>query len=64
MNWISVKDRLPEENERAIVFAPTNINAPIDGDRFINSRWVRYGYKVTHWMPIPEPPEEKRNDIQ
>lgn len=58
--WISVKDRLPEDNQRVIAFIPTNDNAPIDADRFVCNRWVRYGWKVTHWMPLPELPKEEK----
>lgn len=74
--WISVKDRLPNPNEKVIVY-----NAENDGTFFarrlvsrfewwdsvtkeyINWRWLPYGYtnimleSVTHWMPLPEPPE-------
>jgi hypothetical protein len=74
--WISVKDRLPNPNEKVIVY-----NAENDGTFFarrlvsrfewwdsvtkeyINWRWLPYGYTnimldaVTHWMPLPEPPE-------
>lgn len=75
-HWISVKDRLPNPNEKVIVY-----NAENDGTFFarrlvsrfewwdwvtkeyINWRWLPYGYtnimleSVTHWMPLPEPPE-------
>ena len=59
--WISVKDRLPEENETVLAY---------DGD-FVEPS-VFYGdhgfyeldkYEadplcgVTHWMPLPEPPK-------
>lgn len=52
--WISVKERLPEENVRVLVRL---INHPvrIDTDRLIkSSKWVRWGSYVTHWSPIPE----------
>ena len=54
--WISVKDRLPEENVRVLVLLkdhPTRI----DTDRIVDSRWVRWNSNITHWMPLPEPPE-------
>lgn len=57
MEWISVKDRLPDNNERVLVHVvgkPFNI----DADRFVNSRWVRWNGCVAHWMPLPEPPIE------
>lgn len=59
--WISVKDRLPEPNIRVLCYAPSRFGY---GDFDI---CIVYGWKccpdrhygVTHWMPLPEPPEEK-----
>lgn len=64
--WISVEDRLPENGTaRVLVFLaddwftkPIGENK-IDTDRFIDGNWVRWGRHVTHWMPLPEPPEMK-----
>lgn len=61
--WISVKDRLPEEKVNCIVhykhaYCDNDGYWAIgicfyDGEKFqLNS-----AYKVTHWMPIPEPPK-------
>ena len=61
--WISVKDRLPEEKVNCIVhykhayFDNDGYQAIgicfYDGEKFqLNS-----AYKVTHWMPLPEPPK-------
>lgn len=61
--WISVKDRLPEEKVNCIVhykhaYYDNDDYWAIgicfyDGDKFqLNS-----AYKVTHWMPLPEPPK-------
>ncbi len=62
MEWISVKDKLPEEGERVIVFCSDGIvrlnrleygNFPlIFGGGF--SKAI-----TTHWMPLPEPPKEE-----
>ena len=55
--WISVDDRLPEQGEEAIC-----IDA--DGDMMIGKYtelgWIFpcYFEELTHWMPLPEPPEE------
>lgn len=60
--WIGVKDRLPEELRRVLVFVPEKrglMGKPdIDTDRVANGRWVRWGEYVTHWMPLPEPPKD------
>lgn len=56
--WISVKDRLPEEKTRVLVFVPRS-GLKIDTDRIVGRIWVRWNGRVTHWMPLPEPPEEE-----
>lgn len=62
--WISVDDRLPEEKVNCIVHykhAYCNNDGYwaigfcfYDGEKF----QFNQAYKVTHWMPIPNPPEE------
>ena len=54
--WISVKDRLPEQGEEAICIAA-------DGDMMIG-KYTEWGWmfpcyfeELTHWMPLPEPPK-------
>lgn len=62
MEWISVKDRLPENSGRYLVrhlnFPDASIIEYSDGwqatyfvDGLIQTEGV-----VTHWMPQPEPP--------
>jgi len=59
--WISVRDRLPaEENRRVLVLLDTNGVLgfpPMDTDRMAGGRWLRWNECVTHWMPLPEPPK-------
>ena len=45
--WINVKDRLPESAGWYLVF-------------FRGKKWPfdNHYHKVTHWMPLPEPPKE------
>ena len=61
--WISVKDRLPEEKVNCIVhykhaYCDNDDYWAIgicfyDGEKF----QINPAYKVTHWMPIPQPPK-------
>lgn len=70
--WISVKDRLPENEERTLIqiekvnWKTGNIEiflhiAELDD----NGEWVTaYGTpngKVTAWMPLPEPYREEKD---
>ena len=61
--WVSVKDRLPEEKVNCIVYYQ---HAYCDNDGywaigfcFSDGEKFRIDllYKVTHWMPLPEPPK-------
>lgn len=61
--WISVKDRLPDEDVRVLVYLDSDRSyTKIDTDRRFEGKWVRWGYDVTHWMPLPELPTEKENN--
>lgn len=70
MEWISVKDRLPEKKGMYIIYAPTpTLRKPL-----LRSMWFdpELGWgtgrealipsdieAITHWMPLPEPPRAK-----
>jgi len=62
--WISVEDRLPEAFGSYQVFAPDLFDDPeMKGSepQAIVS-WTEYGWSyyeeiITHWMPLPSPPE-------
>ena len=59
VNWISVKDRLPEEKVKVLVVLGSNIRGKrICIDQRISGNWRGLGCLVTHWMPLPEPPKE------
>lgn len=73
MEWISVKDRLPDfltkvlclDAKGEIVIAKlATINASEDSNgKKINHEWFErvsyqeYYENITHWMPLPEKPE-------
>lgn len=57
--WISVSDKLPEEGQEVVI----RIGEDNELVRFLNYRWVgKEEWFIldlpTHWMPLPEPPEE------
>lgn len=59
--WISVKDRLPEQYTDVIVlydFGRVGVNWTNKENEFIEHP----DCKVTHWMPLPEPPKEQNNE--
>ena len=54
--WISGTERLPDKDERVLFFAKEP-RLTIDT---AYGWWVNTTnrYKITHWMPLPEPPKE------
>jgi len=65
--WVSVKDRLPEHGKRYLIYATSedgnehHITIAAYGGHFALSGRCAY-WKVTHWMPLPEPPKENEDD--
>lgn len=63
MDWISVKDRLPEIYERVIYYVPgwgiyygnRQEDDTWDAPDVFGPPWL--SESVTHWMPLPEPPK-------
>jgi hypothetical protein len=56
--WISVKDRLPEKGDRVLISYHDGVSI---GSYHRNDDWHVIGIilrSVTHWMPLPKPPEE------
>lgn len=64
MEWISVKERLPEHNERVLVYRPNMAESDI-GPISIQWGWAcrRKCSDTSHWMPLPEPPKEGPADF-
>lgn len=52
--WVSVEDRLPEPTYCVLVYT-TDFTIEVDA---IGSDGEWISYEVTHWMPLPAPPEE------
>ena len=65
--WISVDERLPEEEGYYLcvladdIVAPYVLRVQFSNNKFFISEWheENTGRKVTHWMPLPEPPKMK-----
>jgi hypothetical protein len=63
--WIPCSERLPEDSVKKVhVFVPHCHGDIVDVGRYLGADgWVLEGWHlpqcaVTHWMPLPEPPEE------
>ena len=59
--WFSVKEKLPENDDNYLVFTSDRNDAVI-ATYYGDGEWLEYDLTnliplVTHWMPLPEPPE-------
>lgn len=69
MKWISVKDKLPEDGSHILVIINKNntffipfvcqienglFHSPDDDEILFKPNWNE---RVSHWMPLPEPPK-------
>jgi len=53
--WISVKDRLPEDGSYVLVFDDLGYGYTICVSLYLRRRGFKQ--QTTHWMPLPEPPK-------
>ena len=57
-NWISVDDRLPDELQHVLIDDFNGVGHTIYRVKaFKKANVVWEQTNVTHWMPLPEPPE-------
>lgn len=65
--WISVKDKLPDTTVKVVVYAGNKIATAWRTD-FSNppGQWDSYDCirtdSITHWMQLPEPPQEDNEE--
>ena len=62
--WISVEDELPK-NYEVLIYVPADTfgREIILRELMVVQHGVIFGRrKATHWMPLPDPPEERDNE--
>ena len=66
MDWIPVTERLPEEEERVLIYTKTNITnygtytkryGAFRKEGFICHDGFMWLNTASHWMPLPQPPK-------
>lgn len=60
MDWISVEDRLPEDDRFYLCFGAGDANYMVA--RWVGDVWFSddmRGYEFSHWIPLPDPPTIK-----
>lgn len=57
MEWISIKEKLPENQTLVIVTDGKEVSVSDFWNGWIYLH-MPYIEKVTHWMPLPSPPKE------
>lgn len=78
ISWISVKERMPEAEQKVLVYAVgyafgfegdtvmaiTFPSMHLDGSMYWRSPWQYFqsDYKITHWMPLPLCPEQEEDN--
>ena len=65
--WIPVEDRLPAGAGRILIYVPPCDQKGHEESELVDMTWhdpgralsgVRNRGPVTHWMPLPDPPED------
>lgn len=55
--WISIEDRLPEKPGHYLCY----VRGMFDVLWYGKGTEMLWKYEVTHWMPLPNPPVERRD---
>jgi Protein of unknown function (DUF551) len=69
VRWVPVSERLPESRKAVLVRCPENLNTFCACyAENAGPRWTIFGaskaleQQVTHWMPLPVPPQEQSDE--
>ena len=69
-NWISVKDKLPDNNIEVLLYVNDGLGMYVSHGYYDSERehakWRECSLNlmtVTHWRPLPKPPEEEQEEI-
>lgn len=56
--WVSVKEKLPLSKQNVLAYSPSSGIAEADyaDGIWMQYRWSAIMHGVTHWMPLPAPP--------
>lgn len=62
--WIPIAERLPEEYVSVLVCIPADYPLPMVKEAYLadgtfhTKMWFYRIHEISHWMPMPEPPQE------
>lgn len=64
LRWISVKDRLPENDEYVLTYCDCSTKS-VRTNWYSTHRkaWHEGDDNITHWQPLPEDPKGDENEI-
>lgn len=69
-DWVSIKDRLPKDGQDILVYLHNGEETRIAPCNYDKGAWYDCVMNcavaisnITHWMPLPEPPKEVKNEI-
>jgi hypothetical protein len=57
--WISVRNKTPNPMQLVLIYAPKEDYLKIRIAIFDDWTNIEYSLGITHWMPLPSPPENK-----